>query len=304
MYRGFWTPAKYEKLIKEVDTPHFFNTMSDIDKEAIKRCILAVSMVEDKVKTYWCTLALDLPQTIIGDIGGLFGQSETTHRRAYASLADNLGVDPSDVEKHEVLKNRVKYLTKHIEKDPKVIGKKRVLKKLVLFTSLVERASLFTQFYILMSFAMSNKGLKTISALQESTAKEEMIHYSFGIDVINVIKEEYPQLWDEYLTELISKNIKMAYKSELKLIDWFFENGVPSHISKEEVVNFLNYNFNVICNDLKLDISYKYDEKIFEEKNMWFKIKVFMTTEGDFFDNAVGGYSADDEEVDLNDIFN
>lgn len=623
MYRGFWTPAKYEKLIKEVDTPHFFNSISPVDQGVIKRCILAVSIVEDKVKTFWSTLALDLPQTIIGDVGGLFGQSEVTHRRSYHSLAECLGVNMDDIDKHEALKGRIAYLSKYIETDPKIIGKKRVLKKLVLFTALVERCSLFTQFYILMSYAYRNKGLKAISSLQESTAIEECyvdgteiltpngwknildinqndvvyqwnegklesinvehttrrhykgnvirfykkghecvvtpnhnmvsfykgqrinelakdfgignsskyiadsfpyakdngnkltnleklfvaiqadgsklywfnkkgdklergkdngynysikikkerkverlqnilnnldlehtvsknskgyydfkiklgnninyktfswinlskvdkswavdfcnelaewdgfriegkdnliaysstnkecidiaqhigiiagyrttisirkddrkesykdiyklafstsdgfkrshslsketfdydgevgcvtvpsgviitrynnktfiggncVHYNFGIDVINIIKEQHPSLWDEYMIDLIADNIQIAYQSERNLIDWFFKNGVPEHLDKKEVINFLNYNFNVVCKDLGINISFKVDEKLFNEKCGWFKTKVFMTTEPDFFDSPVSGYSADDEQIDV-DNFN
>jgi ribonucleoside-diphosphate reductase beta chain len=300
MYKGFWTPAKYEKGIKEVDTPHFFNVMSSLDQEAIKRCIMAVNLVEDKVKTYWSTLALDLPQTIIGDVGGLFGMSEVTHRRSYSSLAEALKVDSDALEQHETLRGRVEYLKKYVESDPKVIGKKRILKKLVLFTSLVERCSLFTQFYILMSYAYRNRGLKTISALQESTALEENVHYNFGVDLINIIKRQYPQMWDEYFVELVTDNIKVAYQSELNLIDWFFENGVPKHLTKEEVVNFLNYNFNVVCKDLQLDLAYPVDEVLFAEKNEWFKVKVFMTTEPDFFDSPVSSYASDDEQIDIN----
>lgn len=299
MYRGFWTPAKYEKGIKEVDAPHFFNVLGVIDQESIKRCILAISIVEDKVKTYWSTLPLDLPQTIIGDVGGLFGQSEITHRRSYHALAETLNVDSDDIQKHDALRGRIEYLSKYVEVDPKIIGKKRILKKLVLFTSLVERCSLFTQFYILMSYAYHNRGLKTISALQESTALEENIHYSFGIDVINIIKGQFPQMWDEYFVELVTDNIKVAYQSELNLIDWFFEKGVPEHITKSEVVNFLNYNFNVVCKDLQLDLEFKVDDNLFEEKSAWFKTKVFMTTEPDFFDSAVSGYASDDEEINL-----
>jgi ribonucleoside-diphosphate reductase beta chain len=299
MYRGFWTPAKYEKGIKEVDAPHFFNVLKYLDQEAIKRCILAISIVEDKVKTYWPSIAIDLPQTIIGDVGGLFGQSEVTHRRSYHSLADVLEVNIDDIHQHEALKGRVEYLAKYLEVDPKIIGKKRVLKKLVLFTSLVERCSLFTQFYILMSYAYNNRGLKTISSLQESTAIEEDVHYKFGMELINIIKEQMPQLWDEYLKESVIGNIKMAYQSELNLIDWVFENGVPEHLTKEEVVNFLNYNFKTVCKDLGLDLEFEVDEELFEEKNSWFKTKVFMTTEPDFFDGMVSGYASDDEEVNI-----
>lgn len=303
MYRGMWTPAKYEKLINEVDAPHFFNVLQHVDQEAIRRCILAVNLVEDKIKTYWSSLPLDLPQTIIGDVGGLFAQSEVTHRRSYHALAEVLKVDSDNIQDHEALKGRIEYLTKYIETDPKIIGKKRILKKLVLFTALVERCSLFTQFYILMSYAMNNRGLKTISALQESTALEEDVHYSFGIDVVNIIKRQYPQMWDEYLVELITENIQIAYQSELNLIDWFFERGVPEHLTKEEVINFLNYNFNVVCRDLKIDLSFEVQDDLFNMKNAWFKTKVFMTTEPDFFDNAVSGYASDDEQIDT-DNFN
>lgn len=305
MYRGMWTPSAYEKLIREVDAPHYFNVMKEEDKESIKRCILLVSMVEDKVKTYWTGLNRVIPQTIIGEVGGLFGQSEVTHARSYRALADALGITDllDEVLEIPVVGDRVKYLQKYLEEDPKVIGKKRVLKTLVLFTTLVEKGSLFTQFYILMSFAKASKGLKTISALQQSTATEENVHYSFGIDLVNVIKREYPQLWDEYLVELINKNIQAAYDAELALIDWIFEKGVPEHLTKEEVVNFLNYNFNIICKDLDLDLTFEYDKDLYKEKNEWFTLKTEMPVEPDFFDNNVGGYASDDEEVSFEDVF-
>jgi ribonucleoside-diphosphate reductase beta chain len=302
MYRGFWTPAKYEKLIKEVDAPRFYNSMKELDKEAIKRCIMAVNLVEDKVKTYWSSLALDIPQVIVGDVGGLFGMSEVTHRRSYNALSEVLEVDTEALSEHKVLKGRVEYLGKYLEKDSTLKGNKKVLKKLVLFTSLVERCSLFTQFYILMSYAYNNQGLNSISALQESTAIEEIQHYSFGIDLINIIKRQYPQLWDDSMIKLVEKNIEEAYRAEVKLIDWFFEKGVPEHLSKEEVINFLNYNFNVVCGDLGLDINYPVDMSIFKEKNEWFKVKVFMTSEPDFFDSAVSGYASEEEDIDVNDF--
>ena len=298
MYKGFWTPAKYEKLIKEVDAPHFFNEMNNVDQEAIRRCILAVATVEDKVKNFWNSLFYDIPQTVVSDIGALFAQSETTHRLSYNSLATNLLVDTSTIENYPVLRDRIEYLNRHVEKDPKIIGKKRILKKIALFTSLVEKGSLFTQFYILMSFEKSSKGLKTISSLQQSTANEENVHYKFGIDIINIIKEEYPQLWEDYLIDLISKNLNVAYSTELRLIDWFFENGVPDHLTKEEVINFLNYNFSIIAKDLELDSQFNYDKKLFEEKNEWFIIKL-KSTEPDFFDAPVGGYASEKEVIDI-----
>lgn len=298
LYKSFWTPSKYEKSIRETDAPYFFNEMGAIDQETIRRCILATAIVEDKLKTYWSTLPIDIPQTVVGDVGGVFAQSEVTHRRSYHALLEALKVEPEDVEKHPVLRDRVKYLNKYSEVDPKIIGKKRVLKKLVLFTALVERCSLFTQFYILMSYEKAMRGLTTISSLQASTACEETLHYNFGIDVINIIKEEHANIWDEYLAELIEKNIQEAHLAELKLIDWFFERGTPIQLTKEEVINFLNNNFNVVCKDLNLNLQFKVDENLYKEKNEWFNIKL-KSTEPDFFYNHVGGYSSEKEEINI-----
>lgn len=300
-YRSFWTPAKYEQSIRKVDVPHIMNIMSELDSEPVKRCIMAVALVEDKVKNMFPSLSSDLVQTIISDICAMIGQQEVTHRRSYHSLNEALGINVDDLKDYDALKGRIKYLNKHLEKDSKIIGKKRVLKKLVLFTSLVERISLYTSFYILMSYAHANKGLKTISALQSTTCKEEKIHYEFGLALINIIKEEYPQLWDEYLVEMVEKNIKDAYKAERSLLDWFFEKGVPDHLTMDEVVNFLNNNFNTVINDLGLNIKpYKVDEHLWEERNSWFDATVFMTAEPDFFDMPDGSYADEQEEIDIN----
>lgn len=297
-YNGFWTPSRYEKLIKEVDAPHYHNVMGEVDKETIARCILAIAMVEDKVKVFWPTLYKYIPQTVVSDVGALYGMIETTHRRSYHSLGQEIGVDVSDIDKHEVLRDRVKYLNKHLEKDPRIKGKERILKNLILFTALVERCSLFTQFYILMSYKNSNKGLDTINALQTTTASEETQHYLFGIELVNIIKEEYPHLWEGYLPELVEKNIQMAYDTELRMIDWFFEKGVPDHLTKEEVVNFLNYNFNIVTRDLGLSISYPVEDDLYNVKNAWMLVKMH-SREPDFFHNSVGAYNSDDEEVSI-----
>lgn len=300
MYRGQWTPAKYEKLIKEQDVPQYFNEMGFVDQQAIRRCILAVSIVEDKVKVFWPTLHNDFPQTLIGDVGGMFGQSEVTHRRSYHSLSENLKIDPKEIYDHASTKGRIDYLTKYLENDPKIIGNKRKLKKLVLFTALVERVSLFTQFYILMSYSKANIGLKTISALQQSTATEEVVHYSCGIDIINKVKQESPQLWDEYLVELVEKNMFSAKDAEVNIIDWIFEHGVPSHLTREEVMNVLMFNLNAVAADLKLDISFPYDEELYETKSKWFMEKISTATEPDFFDTPAGGYASEEVELDIN----
>ncbi len=308
IWKGFWTPAKYQKNIEKQDAPYVLNKMDAINSTVVKRCVLAISIVEDKVKTFWGTLFLDIPQTIIGEVGAIFGSSEVTHSQSYRALAEALGLQEGfeNIMKEPVLRGRVNYLQKYLNISEEDTHKSRTLKKLVLFTALVERASLFSQFYILMSYANSNKGLKTIASLQSSTATEEILHYSFGIELINIIKEQNPGIWDEALERLVTKDLKAAHKSEIALIDWIFERGVPSHLSKEEVINFLNFNFNTICTDLSINLAFPFEEDLYEDKNSWM-MNSLKPSEPDFFVTPVGGYSSIKEELsdeDIEDIFN
>ena len=301
-YSSHWGPSKYKQGIEKRDVPNIKNKLPKKDRTCIERCILATLLVEDQAKLFWPNIFRDFPQTIISDVGCLFGGMETTHRKSYSHLGIQLGLDLSKVEDKSQIKARIKYLNKYLEEDSKIIGHKRKLKRLVLFTALVERVSLFTQFYILMSWCKRNKGLKTMSSLQQSTGLEELLHYRFGLELINIVKHQKPQVWDDYLVDLVNKNIKMAYKAELNLIDWFFEKGVPDHLTKEEVVNFLNYNFQVVSDDLELGLKFKYDEKMYEDKNAWMMVKL-MSTEPDFFDAPVGGYNLNEQDVDLEEMF-
>jgi len=301
MYEGFWTPAKYEDQIVAKDVPKITNDMSEIDRSVIERCIMLVSLVEDKVKLHWGTLVLDIPQVIVGDVGGLFSQSEVTHRISYNTLRKALKLPIPDETMAPELAGRIKYLGKYLAGDGLNMSKeKQILKKLVLFTALVERASLFSQFYILMSYSNSNRGLSTVYKLQKSTCKEERVHYQFGIDLVNIIREEHPELWDDYLVDLVSKDIKAAYKAEMDLVDWIFEKGVPEHISKEEVQNFISYNFSEICQDLDIPMDINFSEELFQNKNYWFEVSTLSAMEGDPFTGGAGDYSGKESSMDIN----
>ena len=233
-------------------------------------------------------------------------QGNCVHAQSYRFLVQalNLTDDFENIQEIPCMKGRIEYLNKHLSKTytPK---EKQVLKKLVLFTALVERISLFSQFYIIMSFDRNNKGLKTLYSLQSTTAREELYHYQFGLALINIIKQENPELWDSELKTYVEDAIQKAYKAEINLLDWIFEKGYPSHLSHGEILNFINFNFNEVCKDLEVSNIYIYDNSFYYEKNEWM-LQGLQPSEPDFFANPVGGYSSVDIEVsddELDDIF-
>jgi ribonucleoside-diphosphate reductase, beta subunit 1 len=45
----------------------------------------------------------------------------------------------------------------------------------------------------------------------------------FGIDVINIIRQEHPEWFDEEFIESIKKSCEASYEAEKTIVDWIFE---------------------------------------------------------------------------------
>src|SRR5690606_23288040 len=96
----------------------------------------------------------------------------------------------------EIVQNRVTYLSKYVNKIYKN-DRKNILYSLVLFTLFTEATSLFSQFYTILGFNRFRNLFKDISNIVQYTSKEENCHMEGGVALINQIKEEHPELFDE-----------------------------------------------------------------------------------------------------------
>ncbi|MFX6174881.1 ribonucleotide-diphosphate reductase subunit beta, partial [Acinetobacter baumannii] len=72
---------------------------------------------------------------------------------------------------------------------------------LILFSAFTEHASIFSQFYALMALNKRLGRFKGISNAIEATSKEENLHGLFGVELLRILKEERPDLFDASFTE-------------------------------------------------------------------------------------------------------
>mgnify|MGYP003335069860 CR=1 FL=1 len=83
-----------------------------------------------------------------------------------------------------------------------------------------------------------------------------------GIKIINTIRSEYPDLFDDELVEKVISEAKEAYESEAKIIDWMVngiqEDGLSAAILKEFVKNRINDSLKQI----KFPKAFEIDKKI------------------------------------------
>jgi len=175
-------------------------------------------------------------------------------------------------------------------------------KSVLLFSLFIEHVSLFSQFLIMMSFNKEKNVFKGISNVVEATSKEEDIHGNFGVELINIIKSENPEWFDEEFESLINSACKKAFQAEVKILDWIFEGGELEFLPKETIKNFIMNRFNNSLNKIGMDNVFDVDFTELE-KTLWFEVEITSTKEGDFFYKKQIDYSKKQKAITEDDLF-
>src|SRR5690606_2318968 len=130
--------------------------------------------------------------------------SEVRHHDAYSHLLEILGLNKEfeQLKKKPAIMRRVNYLETAL-KNSKSEHPRAYTESILLFSLFIEHVSLFSQFLIIMAFNKYQNKLKGISNVVEATSKEEQIHGDFGIELINIIKQENPTWFDEDYHKMI-----------------------------------------------------------------------------------------------------
>lgn len=317
-------PVEYPEFLPYVDAIRHsywvhteFNVTSDIqdyyvnltmkEKEVLKRTILSISQVEVNVKRFWGNLYNYIPKPEIDDVGGTFAESEVRHKDAYSFLLEQLGLNEDFEKIYEIpaIIDRVAYLEKvgTILKSEDMAYNRRVLQAVVIFSLFIEHVSLFGQFLIVMSYNKHKNMLKGISNIVEATSKEEQIHGMFGIEVFNVIKDEYPDLIDEEFLGEVLVLCQKAALAERKILEWIFEEGDLDFISRKTVENYVFSRFNKSLKELGLDMDISTVDVALLEETKWFDEEILSTKENDFFSKRSVDYSKNQKPVTEHDLF-
>ena len=180
------------------DVQDFKVNVTDAERNALKNTMLAIAQIEVSVKTFWGDIYKRLPKPEIGSVGYTFAESEVRHHDAYSHLLEILGLnnDFNQIKSVPCIIDRVNYLERSIKTSSNDEEKEYAM-AVLLFSLFIEHVSLFSQFLIIMAFNKYRNLFKGMSNAVEATSKEEQIHGLFGIDIINIIKKEHPEWFDE-----------------------------------------------------------------------------------------------------------
>jgi ribonucleoside-diphosphate reductase beta chain len=313
-------PYEYPNLLDYVDAIRHsywvhteFNFTSDIqdykvhltesERTAVQRAMLAISQIEIAVKTFWGDIYKRLPKPEIGSVGATFAESEVRHADAYSNLIQVLGLNKEFENLLEVpaIRKRIKYLEKSIS-NSKALDNQDYFESVVLFSMFIENVSLFSQFLVIMAFNKHKNMLKGMSNAVEATSKEENIHAEFGFELVNIIKKENPSWWTKDLVEDLIDATLDAYESEKEVVDWIFENGDLDFLTKEQTLEFIKHRFNISLNSIGINNVFDVNQKVLETTE-WFEDEILTTKHTDFFNKRSINYSKKQKSITLNDLF-
>ncbi len=298
--KSFWVHSEVDFT---ADVQDFHSHLSVEEREVVKRSLLAIAQIEVNVKTFWGDLYRHLPKPEFNGLGSTFAECEFRHSEAYSRLLEVLG-DNSEFEnvvQIPVINKRIQYLSDAL-KHAKAENQKDYLNSLILFSILIENVSLFSQFAIILSFTRFKGAMKNVSNIIAWTSIDEQIHANAGIYIVNKIKEEYPDYFDQETIGNIQRIVKESIDIEGEILDWIFENGELDTISKADLLNFMKFRVDESLKQIGMEKLYNVSGKNYQPM-AWFEEEVFANELDDFFAKRPTAYTKHDKSITADDLF-
>lgn len=295
----FWTPNEFSF---RADYSQFYGEMTDQERQIIVRTLSAIGQVEIAVKRFWADLGKTFPHPYISDMGLVLGNNEVIHNQAYEKLLTVLQLQEAfdAALKEPVIAGRVGYLRKYLERVYED-DRKQFIYALVLFTLFVENTSLFGQFYTVMHFNRFRNVLKDTAQQVQYTRLEEQLHATAGVMLINTLREEYPDLFDQELHDRVMRECQEALEHERRITEWILGDFNAPNLNVDIVMAYLGRRLSICMSDAGFE-PIGYDEELIP-LTVWMDEETKGETMTDFFQKRPVAYSKGHRTYEEEDLF-
>jgi ribonucleoside-diphosphate reductase beta chain len=220
---------------------------------------------------------------------------EAIHTHAYQYIVESLGLDESEIFNayHEVESIRAKdeflipfintltdpaFTTGTLEADQKL------LKSLIVFACVMEGLFFYVGFTQILALGRQNK-MTGAAEQYQYILRDESMHCNFGIDLINQIKLEEPQLWTPEFRAEIREIFQEAVELEYRYAEDTMPRGVLG-LNAAMFKSYLRFICNRRCQQIGLDPLFPNEENPFP----WMSEMIDLKKERNFFETRVIEY--------------
>ena len=220
---------------------------------------------------------------------------EAIHTHAYQYIVESLGLDESEIfnayheipsirDKDEFLIPFIDTLTNPNFKTGTQDGDQQLLRSLIVFSCLMEGLFFYVGFVQILALGRQNK--MTGSAEQyQYILRDESMHCNFGIDLVNTIKLENPDLWTKQFKEEVVSIFHEAVSLEYRYAEDTMPRGVLG-LNSSMFKTYLRFIANRRAQQIGLPELFDTEENPFP----WMAEMVDLKKEKNFFETRVIDY--------------
>jgi ribonucleoside-diphosphate reductase beta chain len=220
---------------------------------------------------------------------------EALHTHSYQHIVQSLGLNEAHIfnmyRKVPSIRNKSSWALPYTQSlgDPNfktgsTKNNKRVLRDLIVFYVVFEGIFFYVGFSQILSMGRRNK-MTGIAEQFQYIIRDESMHLNFGIDVINQIKIENPELWDLNFQKEIINIIKEGVELERQYAIDTMPNGI-SGLNANVFYEYIQYIANRRCNQIGLPKQFDVKENPFP----WMSEITDLKKEKNFFETRVTEY--------------
>jgi ribonucleoside-diphosphate reductase beta chain len=220
---------------------------------------------------------------------------EAIHTHAYQYIVESLGLDEGEIFNayHEVASIRAKdeFLIPYINvlTDPgfqtgTLETDQTLLRSLIVFACVMEGLFFYVGFTQILALGRQNK-MTGAAEQYQYILRDESMHCNFGIDLINQIKLENPQLWTAEFRAEIREIFQQAVELEYRYAEDTMPRGVLG-LNASMFKSYLRFICNRRCQQIGLDPLYPNEENPFP----WMSEMIDLKKERNFFETRVIEY--------------
>ncbi len=292
-----WMPQEVN-MSRDIATWKDPNGLTDDERRLIKRnlgfFVTADSLAANNIVlgTYRHITAPECRQFLLRQ-----AFEEAIHTHAYQYIVESLGLDESEIFNayHEVasIRDKDEFLIPFIDAvmDPHFTtgtpeNDQTLLKSLIVFACLMEGLFFYVGFTQILALGRQNK-MTGAAEQYQYILRDESMHCNFGIDLINQIKLENPQLW----TAAFKTEIKALFLAAVELEYRYAEDTMPRGVlglNANMFKGYLRYIANRRATQIGLEELFPHEENPFP----WMSEMIDLKKERNFFETRVIEYQS------------
>ena len=219
---------------------------------------------------------------------------EAVHTHAYQYIVESLGLESGELfnmyRERESIYNKDAFILTFNEgifdpnfKTGTFESDQKFLENMIVFSIIMEGIFFYSSFAVMFSFQRQHKLVGSAEQIQY-IMRDESQHLNFGIEMINTIKEEQPELWTQEFQDKIIDLVKQAVKLEYDFAIDCFPKGIMG-INADNFKKYIEYIADRRLQRIGLPVQYNSPNPF-----PWMSEAVDLSKEKNFFETRVTEY--------------